>query len=392
MKMKNEEMLDPRLREYLELLRPVPRRDPVAAARAKANFLAELEVLFEPSQTVQAKPLAPPGIFGFVRSLAKRPFSSQNSLPRTALSFSSVLLIVAVLLFGWVGITARAAESALPGDTLYSFKTSMEQVELALSGDLDKQVGLYLEFASHRLQEIEQLVDAGRYQKAAALSTRFHLNIQKAIEITAELAKVNPARAEQRRNEINSKLVGFAVQLNELMGKMPPVYQPAFNTAIPPSQSNTPVSTPLGVAPTPYPGVEQDTPQNEPSDIPNLPANDSDTGLNPKGDSGSDQEKNSGESPLSGSDSSGSHEAPDEINEGTDPGFAPETHSGNNPESNPENNNENPEAQHSLSPANPGSSHSREGDPSSQNGQNSGDHQNISPESGITYALPAISQ
>jgi hypothetical protein len=259
MKNRAVESLDPRLREYLELLQPVPRRDRVAAAQAKANYLAELEVLFEPSPPVQPKSPVHPGILGFLSLVIKRPLGPINSLPRTALSITSICLIVAVLLFGWVGITARAAETALPGDTLYSFKTSMEQVQLSLSGDLDKQAGLYLEFASHRLQEIEELVDAGRYQKAVALSAKFHLNIQKALEITNNLAKVNPARAAQRWNEINSKLASFAVQLNKLMVKMPPAYQPAFNGIFPPSQPETPTPATPSITQTPDPGIEHDT-------------------------------------------------------------------------------------------------------------------------------------
>ncbi len=38
MKVQVEEMLDPRLRKYLELLRPVPPRNRVAAARGEGEF------------------------------------------------------------------------------------------------------------------------------------------------------------------------------------------------------------------------------------------------------------------------------------------------------------------------------------------------------------------
>jgi hypothetical protein len=264
MKVQVEEMLDPRLRKYLELLRPVPPRNRVAAARAKANFLAELEGLFEPDQPPQAGFLSNPARWlDALKTRFKRPLVSFNSIPRTALSFTSILLVVIILLFGWVGITARAAETAVPGDTLYSFKTSIEQVQVALAVDLDKQVGLHLEFASHRLQEIERLIDTGRYEKAAALSEKFRFNIQKALDKTYDLSKVDPALAEQRRIEINAQLIGFNAQLDELLGKLPPAYQPAFHNVFPTSQPGG--LTPLAPLVTQMPGLsgEKNTPQNE---------------------------------------------------------------------------------------------------------------------------------
>ena len=264
MKVQVEEMLDPRLRKYLELLRPVPPRNRVAAARAKANFLFELEGLFEPDLPTQAGFLPIPARWlDALSNRFKKPLVSFNSIPRTALSFASILLAVIILLFGWVGITARAAETAVPGDTLYSFKTSIEQVQVALAVDLDKQVGLHLEFASHRLQEIERLIDTGRYEKAAALSEKFRFNIQKALDITNDLSKVDPALAAQRWKEINAQLTGFNAQLDELLGKLPPAYQPAFNNAFPTSQpGGLPPFAPL-VTQTPDLSEEKDTPQNE---------------------------------------------------------------------------------------------------------------------------------
>lgn len=293
MKTHAEDMIDTRLQEYFKLLRPVPRRDPLAAARAKANYLAEIEVLFEPNKPAQARISSlPVPRFNFLNALFKHPQISFNLFPRTVLSFSSILLIVLVLLFGWVGITARAAETALPGDTLYSFKTGIEQVQIALAGDLDKQAGLYLEFASRRLQEIERLVDTGRYQKAAALFAKFHLNIQKALEITNDLAKVNPARATQRRKEINTQLEGFAAQLSELMVKMPPSFQPAFNDAIPSSPTASPTSLPLtpSVTQTPSPAVEQNNSHSGTPTPPNKTDNGSDAGLNKGSENGSGNE------------------------------------------------------------------------------------------------------
>ncbi len=231
MRVQAEEPLDPRLKEYFEHLRPVPPRNLVAAAQAKANYLAELHGLFEPDSPRQA---------GFVESLVERirSLGLPNWLPRNASSLVSIFIVIVILFSSWAGITARAAESAVPGDTLYTFKTGLEQVRVSFAGNLDKQAGLYLEFASYRLQEIEKLVDTGRYQKAAALAAKFRLNIQKAVEITNQLAAVDPLRATQRQQQIQAQLAIFTSHLDVLMGKMPPAYQPALQDAIPPSSNS----------------------------------------------------------------------------------------------------------------------------------------------------------
>ncbi len=201
-------------------------------------------------------------------------------------------MVVIILLFGWVGITARAAETAVPGDTLYSFKTSIEQVQVALAVDLDKQVGLHLEFASHRLQEIERLIDTGRYEKAAALSEKFRFNIQKALEITNDLSKVDPALAAQRRKEINAQLTGFNAQLDELLGKLPPAYQPAFRHVFPTSQpGGLPPFTPL-ITQTPGLSEEKNTPQNEHTGEQDTLGTGTDAGFKKESEKAPEEEKN----------------------------------------------------------------------------------------------------
>ncbi len=301
MKAKDKESLDPRLLHALESLRPVPRRDSFAAARAKANFLAELQGLFEPDSPPQAGFLTNPA--RWLESL-KKPLVSFNPLPRTALSFFAILLILVILLFGWASVTARAAEMSLPGDTLYTFKTGIENVQVALAGDLDKQAGLYLQFASHRLQELEQLVENGRYEKAVELSAKFRFNIQKALDITNSLAKVNPARAAQRRLEIDAQLALFTAQLDQLLAKIPASYQPAFNEVLPPLipgiSAPVPTSSTQTPAQTPVPDLPKDgeTPaQNELEDG-------SDTDPNQGMDEDTKNEHPSGESSTDGSGSS----------------------------------------------------------------------------------------
>jgi Domain of unknown function (DUF5667) len=204
-------------------------------------------------------------------------------------------------LFGWVGFTAQAAETALPGDSLYSFKTGIEQVQISLAGDLDRQADLYLEFASHRLLEINKLVDSGRYQKAVAASEKIRLNIQRALEIMDKLEKVDPAKAAQRQFLLDAQLARFTAQINDLLLKLPPAFQPAFSNLLPPIQSegSTP-ATPL-VTRTPNPDIEQAVPVEDNTSQEDNLNDDTATGDN-KG-SGKDSEKEKGTEKSSENDS-----------------------------------------------------------------------------------------
>lgn len=76
--------------------------------------------------------------------------------------------LVAVLLTGAVGLTAVgggvawAASDSLPGDTLYPVKLAAEDARLAFASAPGNQVGLALQFAEERVEEIQALAAAGR--------------------------------------------------------------------------------------------------------------------------------------------------------------------------------------------------------------------------------------
>jgi hypothetical protein len=264
-----EEPIDTRLKEYLEALRLVPERDAEAAAQGKVKFLAELEDILG---SVQAgKSAAPKDAQSAAPYTGMRTFESLRNAwqaRRPWAAYSLVIMIVIVLLFGWVGVTARAAETAIPGDALYPIKTGLEQVQIALSGDLDHQAGLYLNFAAHRLQEIETLVDQGRYQKALKLAAKFQLNIDKAQQITDSLVKVNPSRAVQRQKEMDLQLARFSEQLSEMISRIPPAYQPGFHAVEPSPRQVFPGVQPA-LTSTPVPGaINTPTPIDKPEKQP----------------------------------------------------------------------------------------------------------------------------
>lgn len=68
-----------------------------------------------------------------------------------------VSLAVFVFMFsGWVGAT-NASFNALPGDSMYQVKLTMEKIQLNLTGDQMKRSKLQVEFATRRLDEMVEL-------------------------------------------------------------------------------------------------------------------------------------------------------------------------------------------------------------------------------------------
>lgn len=153
----NEEF-DPQLIQRLQRLKNAPARNPHAAARGRARFLAE------------------------AASLQARPLRSPLSFRRLAWSFA--LLLAFLLLFGGSIGTALAAQDALPGQPLYPLKLAIEDGRLALSADPQRQIDLLLEFNDRRIQEINQLAAQGQIPPAET-AQRLEAHLRQALQIAA---------------------------------------------------------------------------------------------------------------------------------------------------------------------------------------------------------------
>ncbi|MBD3251559.1 hypothetical protein GF380_03865 [Candidatus Uhrbacteria bacterium] len=70
------------------------------------------------------------------------------------------VLSVAVLLLGGSIASVRAAERALPGDTLYLLKLVTEQTRIALSSSTPSKVKLKVEFTKRRVEDMKMIVDS----------------------------------------------------------------------------------------------------------------------------------------------------------------------------------------------------------------------------------------
>ena len=132
-----------------------------------------------------------------------------------------ILAVIALLLFGGIGITGVAAQSSIPGDALYSVKTSIEQTRLSLAKDAGDRAQLKLSFAEMRLSEISMLIEEGRYREIKNAVLSFEASINSTIIELETVAKGDPARAAELAKEITSALTRYAQTLSVLAASAP---------------------------------------------------------------------------------------------------------------------------------------------------------------------------
>ena len=140
--------------------------------------------------------------------------------------------LIAVLLLGSIGATSVAAKSAIPGDALYSLKTTVEQTQLKLSKDAANRAQLKISFAEERLEEISKLVEEGRYLEIQETVLAFESAINGALFELESVTKTDPTRAAELATEITAALSKYAVVLTNLASSVPEVIQAEVNRAL----------------------------------------------------------------------------------------------------------------------------------------------------------------
>jgi hypothetical protein len=222
-----DKQIDPRLLARIQELRPTPERDPEAARQGREQFLREARSLTRPVSESPFKRLK-----GWFNNFNH---PQEKSLMKSRLSFGTALIAVFLALAlmlagGWV--TASAARGALPGDSLYSVKTAIEDAQVALSRDAADDAQLHLQFAQTRLDEIAALIAAGRYDDIEKPAAQFEKHLQLAIESLGTVAAGDSARAQELASSIASKLSSYNQILNGMLATVPSSVQPAIQGAI----------------------------------------------------------------------------------------------------------------------------------------------------------------
>lgn len=161
--MKDQTELESEIQEWLEQIKPVPQRNPEAAARSRAHFLG---------QAVSASE--------FPRH---KGWSSIFRKERFAMNMIVSILVIAGLLFGG-GATVNAAQNDLPHEPLYGLKVWSENLSLQLQKDPEQKVERLMELSQARIQEMTQLVSTNQ-TVPDQLQLRLQNHIQQALQICA---------------------------------------------------------------------------------------------------------------------------------------------------------------------------------------------------------------
>lgn len=142
--------------------------------------------------------------------------TKSNSIKAAAL-----LLVLAVILLAGIGTTAAAAQKAIPGDTLYTIKTTFEQSRLSLAQDARDRAELHMAFAERRLGEILALVEQGRHNEIGGAVLDFETEINAAILELQQVSSADPAGAASLAASITETLTRYAQTLSTLASQVP---------------------------------------------------------------------------------------------------------------------------------------------------------------------------
>jgi hypothetical protein len=125
------------------------------------------------------------------------------------------IMIVLALLIGGVGTSAAfAAQSSLPGDTLYPLKISLEEMRLGLTSDAQAEIALLGELVGRRLQEIQAALEEG-LPIAEQLQTRLENHLQLALQLAAEMEDPALIKAMEQIRIQSEQQLRLVVQLRQ---------------------------------------------------------------------------------------------------------------------------------------------------------------------------------
>ncbi len=183
--------------------------------------------------------IKPVSFVGIIRYLEQVQATIQNNLSKEFLVMHKTVIAIVLVLaifFGGTAVSAYAAQSALPGDALYSMKTAIEDARADLSMDSARTVRVYLRLAEKRIDEIENLATQGRYQDMEMAVTRFQSHVDKAIESLLVVAQGNPVEAQVLAESLGNLMDRHSQVLLTLMATAPDDFQSIFEGAVETSQ------------------------------------------------------------------------------------------------------------------------------------------------------------
>jgi hypothetical protein len=196
--------IDPKIKNALDELQNVGRRDPAAAARGRAAFLKQVAVS---RQANQRHTRWYDNIFPLFQR--KERFPMLNTV-------LAVVFAVAVF-FGGTGGVVYAAQGSLPNQALYPVKTWSEDAVLSLTGSAQTRLNYVLDFSDRRVTEMAALLAAGK-----PIPDGVENRLQNELDMALQLASgMNDSLAIQQMNQIRQRAEDQLQTLITLMSGNP---------------------------------------------------------------------------------------------------------------------------------------------------------------------------
>lgn len=187
--------------DRLRSLEPVPEREPHVVAAGRKAFLDQ-------AAAAPVSRTAPP------RHTVRTHGGRKEWQPMQALLG---LLVTVAMLFGGGGVTAYAAQDALPTDWLYPVKLATEDLQFRLTADPADQVDLLSEWIDRRFQEMHDLTRAG---EAVPLEANDRLERQLGL-VLQTAAQVGDPEMTQLLQRLQSRLQTHLATMQQLRSADP---------------------------------------------------------------------------------------------------------------------------------------------------------------------------
>jgi len=187
-KITHERSEDEWMHDRLQGLKAVPGRERSREAEqtGKARFLSEAAALRKAIPVRDAS--RPLGLWETFTSFVS------GKQGRLAFYTATVLCVVLGLLLASGGMVAFAAQGSQPDQILYPVKLISENVRLGLAANPQSQFQLNMEFAGRRLDEIDNLVQAGK-DPSSQVTDRLQNELNAAMDNAANLDNTASVKA-----------------------------------------------------------------------------------------------------------------------------------------------------------------------------------------------------
>ncbi len=199
----------------LKPLRQEPRIDANIFEEEKARFLLSAEnirknIIPHPAKAQTAQASTPMG-----KSMVKPAFPVFKAILIAAL----LIVMISVSSF-----TAYAAQSSLPGETLYPIKSTIEDIRLSITVSPKAKLDLTLDYTNRRMGEIRSLVASGKILPAQT-SDRYQQELDDALQLAAQL---NDQQIQAALLMIKSQAQTQGMTVDELIASLPDQASPAI--------------------------------------------------------------------------------------------------------------------------------------------------------------------